>query len=213
MGITVMIADDHALVRQSLRTYLEAAEDIQVVGEASTGREILDLISAQGPPDVAVLDVRMPEMDGLQAARRISEEFPTVAVMMLSAHDDRDFVVEAVRAGAKGYLLKTRDAGQLLEGLRLVAGGGMAIDPDVVAALAEEISRSKEPASPTVRLSARDIEVLQLIAFGHTTTEIACELGTTPATVKAHVERIFAKLRASDRTSAVAEGLRRRLID
>src|SRR6266540_1035944 len=208
MAIKVVIADDHSLVRQGLRRYLEMAGDIQVVGEASNGREVLGLMeNGGGQPDIVLLDIRMPEMDGLEAARKIKELHPGVGVIMLTAYDDRQFVVEAVRSGARGYVLKARDAEHLIQTVRLVAGGNMVIDPQLVVALAKERDRKAET------LTAREIEVLQLLAFGHTNRDIAERLYISPDTVKTHLEHIFEKLGASDRTAAVAEALRRRLIE
>src|SRR2546423_6392338 len=130
MPIKVVIADDHSLVRQGLRRYLEMAGDIQVVGEASNGREVLGLMeNGGGEPDIVLLDIRMPEMDGLEAARKIKQRHPKVGVIMLTAYDDRQFVVEAVRSGARGYVLKARDAEHLIQTVRLVAGGNMGVDP------------------------------------------------------------------------------------
>src|SRR6266540_1910970 len=208
MAIKVVIADDHSLVRQGLRRYLEMAGDIEVVGEASNGREVLGLMeNGGGKPDIVLLDIRMPEMDGLEAARKIKQLHPGVGVIMLTAYDDRQFVVEAVRSGARGYVLKAREAEHLIQTVRLVAGGNMVIDPQLVVALAEERDRKAET------LTAREIEVLQLLAFGHTNRDIAERLYISPDTVKTHLEHIFEKLGASDRTAAVAEALRRRLIE
>src|SRR5216117_2969697 len=213
-AIKVIIADDHSLVRQGLRRYLEMAGDIDVVGEASNGLEVLKLMeNGDGAPDVALLDIRMPEMDGLEAARRIRQQHPDVGVIMLTAYDDRQFVVEAVRAGARGYVLKARDAEHLIQTVRLVAGGNMVIDPQLVVALAEELTDAKERDRKAETLTAREIEVLQLLAFGHTNRDIAEKLYISPDTVKTHLEHIFEKLGASDRTAAVAEALRRRLIE
>src|SRR5829696_5929762 len=197
--IRVAIADDHSLVRQGLRRYLDMADGIKVVGEAANGKELIDL--------------RMPEMDGLEAARHIRDAFPKVGVIMLTAYDDRQFVVEAVRSGARGYVLKARDAEHLIQTVRLVAGGNMVIDPQLVVALAEELSQAKERDRRAETLTAREIEVLQLLAFGHTNRDIAERLYISPDTVKTHLEHIFEKLGASDRTAAVAEALRRRLIE
>jgi DNA-binding NarL/FixJ family response regulator len=214
MPIKVIIADDHSLVRQGLRRYLEMAGDIDVVGEASNGFEVLKLMeNGNGPPDVALLDIRMPEMDGLEAARRIRQQHPDVGVIMLTAYDDRQFVVEAVRAGARGYVLKARDAEHLIQTVRLVAGGNMVIDPQLVVALAEELTDAKERDRKAETLTAREVEVLQLLAFGHTNKDIAEQLYISPDTVKTHLEHIFEKLGTSDRTAAVAEALRRRLIE
>ncbi|MCJ7832597.1 MAG: response regulator transcription factor [Actinobacteria bacterium] len=212
MAIRVAIADDHSLVRQGLRRYLETAEGIEVVGEASNGIELLDLIEKESP-EIALVDIRMPEMDGLEAAREIRERFPDVGVIMLSAYDDRQFVVEAVRSGARGYVLKARDAEHLIQTVRLVASGNMVIDPQLVVALAEELSDAKEKDRKADTLTAREVEVLQLLAFGHTNRDIAEKLFISPDTVKTHLEHIFEKLGASDRTAAVAEALRRRLIE
>jgi DNA-binding NarL/FixJ family response regulator len=214
MAIKVIIADDHSLVRQGLRRYLEMAGDIDVVGEASNGFEVLKLMeNGNGAPDVALLDIRMPEMDGLEAARRIRQQHPDVGVIMLTAYDDRQFVVEAVRAGARGYVLKARDAEHLIQTVRLVAGGNMVIDPQLVVALAEELTDAKERDRKAETLTAREVEVLQLLAFGHTNKDIAEQLYISPDTVKTHLEHIFEKLGTSDRTAAVAEALRRRLIE
>jgi DNA-binding NarL/FixJ family response regulator len=210
--IKVAIADDHSLVRQGLRRYLDMAEDIEVVGEASDGVETLSLIE-EVHPDIVLLDIRMPEMDGLEAARQIREKYPEVGVIMLTAYDDRQFVVEAVRSGARGYVLKARDAEHLIQTVRLVAGGNMVIDPQLVVALAEELSQAKDRDRRAETLTAREVEVLQLLAFGHTNRDIAEKLYISPDTVKTHLEHIFEKLGASDRTAAVAEALRRRLIE
>ncbi len=210
--VRVAIADDHSLVRQGLRRYLETAEGIEVVGEAANGRELLEVVD-QTSPQIALVDIRMPEMDGLEAAREIRANHPEVNVIMLSAYDDRQFVVEAVRAGARGYVLKARDAEHLIQTVRLVASGNMVIDPQLVVALAEELSDAKERDRKADTLTAREIEVLQLLAFGHTNKDIAEKLFISPDTVKTHLEHIFEKLGASDRTAAVAEALRRRLIE
>ena len=135
MTIKVAIADDHSLVRQGLRRYLDMADGIEVIGEASNGKELLDLVESSGP-DIALIDIRMPEMDGLEAAREIRDKHPKIGVIMLTAYDDRQFVVEAVRSGARGYVLKARDAEHLIQTVRLVAGGNMVIDPQLVVALA-----------------------------------------------------------------------------
>ncbi|MGH2573421.1 MAG: response regulator [Actinomycetota bacterium] len=216
MPIKVIIADDHSLVRQGLRRYLEMAGDIQVVGEASNGREVLELIgngNGAGQPDIVLLDIRMPEMDGLEAARKIKQNHPAIGVIMLTAYDDRQFVVEAVRSGARGYVLKARDAEHLIQTVRLVAGGNMVIDPQLVVALADELTQAKERDRKAETLTTREVEILQLLAFGHTNKDIADQLFISPDTVKTHLEHIFEKLGASDRTAAVAEALRRRLIE
>jgi DNA-binding NarL/FixJ family response regulator len=190
------------------------AGDIEVLGEASNGAEVLRMIeNGTGVPDIVLLDIRMPEMDGLETARRIRVKYPDVGIIILTAYDDRQFVVEAVRAGARGYVLKARDAEHLIQTVRLVAGGNMVIDPQLVVALAEELSVANERDRRAGTLTAREVEVLQLLAFGHTNKDIAEQLFISPDTVKTHLEHIFEKLGTSDRTAAVAEALRRHLIE
>src|SRR4051794_8639832 len=160
--IKVAIADDHSLVRQGLRRYLDMAEGIDVVGEAANGKELLDLVQTE-TPDIALIDIRMPEMDGLEAARELRDNPPKVGVIMLPAYDDRQFVVEAVRSGARGYVLKARDAEHLIQTVRLVAGGDMDIDPQLVLALAEEPSTVNERDRNADSLPVRESEVLQML--------------------------------------------------
>jgi NarL family two-component system response regulator LiaR len=212
VAIKVVIADDHSLVRQGLRRYLELAGDIEIVGEASTGAEVIAEVERQ-TPDVALLDIRMPDMDGLEAAATIGGKFPDVGVIMLTAYDDRQFVVDAVRAGARGYVLKARDAELLTQTVRLVAAGNLVIDPNLVVVLADELSTAKERDRKAETLTGREVEILQLLAMGHTNRDIAGKLFISPDTVKTHLEHIYQKLGATDRTAAVAEAMRRRLIE
>jgi DNA-binding NarL/FixJ family response regulator len=212
VALTVTIADDHSLVRQGLRRYLETADGIEIVGEAATGREAIAL-AQRTKPDVALVDIRMPDVDGIQATKAISEAVPETRVVILTAYDDRQFVIEAVRAGARGYVLKSREAEQLIQAIRLVAEGNMVIDPEVVVAVADELSDEKRRERATDRLSARELEILQLLAFGYTNRDIGKKLFISPDTVKTHLEHIFQKLGQNDRTAAVAEALRRRIIE
>ena len=212
MSIRVVLGDDHTLVRQGLRRAIEQTSDLEVVGEASTGTEILRLVK-EVEPDVVVLDIRMPEMDGIEAARHLTGDRPETGVVMLTAFDDRHFVVEAVRAGAKGYVLKTRDADHLLRTVRLVHEGNMVIDPELVVAVADELTAAKGSARAPETLTERELEILQLLAFGYTNREIGERLFISPDTVKTHLEHVYQKLGASDRTAAVAEAMRRQLIE
>lgn len=212
MSIKVVIADDHSLVRQGLRRYLELADDIEIVGEASTGAEVIAEVERQSP-DIALLDIRMPDMDGLEAAAKIGGKFPEVGVIMLTAYDDRQLVVDAVRAGARGYVLKARDAEHLTQTVRLVAAGNLVIDPNLVVVLADELSSAKQRDRKSETLTGREIEILQLLSLGHTNRDIAGKLFISPDTVKTHLEHIYQKLGATDRTAAVAEAMRRRLIE
>jgi DNA-binding NarL/FixJ family response regulator len=210
--IKVLLGDDHTLVREGLRRYIESTDGIEVLGEASTGAEMVTL-AKETEPDIIVLDIRMPEMDGIEAARLISEQVPGIRVVMLTAYDDRHFVVEAVRAGAKGYVLKSKDAEHLLQAVRLVHDGHMVIDPELVVALADELAVAKDRDVGAETLTEREVEVLQLLAFGYTNRDIAGRLFISPDTVKTHLEHIYQKLGANDRTAAVAEAMRRRLIE
>jgi DNA-binding NarL/FixJ family response regulator len=210
--INVVIADDHTLVRQGVARYLATTEGMSVAGEASTGSEILKLVE-DVTPTVALLDIRMPEMDGLEAARAIQRTSPETGVVILTAYDDRHFVVEAVRAGARGYVLKSRDAETLVQTIRLVADGNMVIDPQLVTALADELTAASRRDRQAETLSEREVEILQLVAFGDTNRDVAGKLYISPDTVKTHLEHIYQKLGATDRTAAVAEALRRRLIE
>src|SRR6266498_323466 len=133
MPIRVVVADDHALVRQGLKQFLEMDGDIEVVGEAGDGLELLALLETLDPPaDIALIDVRMPQLDGLEAARRLHASQPDLRTVMLSAYDEREYAVDAVRSGAKGYLLKQSEASHLVQAVRLVADGHLVIDPEVV---------------------------------------------------------------------------------
>jgi DNA-binding NarL/FixJ family response regulator len=210
--IRVALGDDHTLVRQGLRRVIETADGVEVLGEAATGADMVRL-ARETEPDVAILDIRMPEMDGIEACRQILAQTPTTKVVMLTAYDDRHFVVEAVRAGARGYVLKSKDAEHLLQAVRLVQDGHMVIDPELVVALADELSVAGDRDVSAETLTEREVEVLQLLAFGYTNRDIGKRLFISPDTVKTHLEHIYQKLGASDRTAAVAEALRRRLIE
>ena len=212
MAIRVLLGDDHTLVRQGLRRFIESADGIEVLGEASTGADMVRLVE-EIEPDIVVLDIRMPEMDGIEAARQITARLPATRVVMLTAYDDRHFVVEAVRAGAKGYVLKSKDAEHLLQAVRLVHQGHMVIDPELVVALADELAVAKDRDAGAESLTEREVEVLQLLAFGYTNRDIGRRLYISPDTVKTHLEHIYQKLGANDRTAAVAEAFRRSLVE
>ena len=212
MTIKVVLGDDHTLVREGLRRVIETTTGVEVLGEAATGTDMVRL-AEEADPDVVVVDIRMPEMDGIEACRQILAEAPETKVVMLTAYDDRHFVVEAVRAGARGYVLKSKDAEHLLKAVRLVQEGHMVIDPELVIALADELSAAGDRDRSAETLTEREIEVLQLLAFGYTNRDIAKRLFISPDTVKTHLEHIYQKLGTNDRTAAVAEAFRRRLVE
>ena len=200
--IRVLIADDHAVVRQGLRTFLGLQEDIDVVGEAADGEEALALAERLAP-DVVLIDLVMPGVDGIEALRRLRDRLPAARAIVLSSFVDDDKLFPAVRAGAAGYLLKDVQPQELVAAIRTVHGGGALLHPTVAARLMEELA--DDPLTP------REREVLALIGRGLPNKQIARELGIAEKTVKAHVSAVLAKLGVSDRTQAalyaVREGL------
>ncbi len=207
--IRVGIAEDHPLARRGLVQLLETTDDIVVVGEVDDGEGALRLASDAGP-DVIVIDLRMPDVDGIEVTRRLAEDNPGVAVIILTAHDDAKSLAEAVQAGAKAYVLKTADADEVLETVRLVGRGHAVLDARAWMAVARGEGGSR-PA--TDRLTPRELEVLRLLAKGLTNRQIASELGVSMETIKTHVERICHRVGASDRTGAVAIALRAGVIE
>lgn len=207
MTVRVLIADDQALVRGSFRLLVESADDLTVVGEAGTGAEALALARSTRP-DVIVMDVRMPEMDGIEATRQISADpaLSDVRVLILTTFDLDEYVYAALRAGASGFLLKDAPPTTLLTGIRSIAAGEGMLAPTVTKRLIEEFSL-RPASSPTPRrldaLTEREREVLTLIAKGLSNTELAAALFVSMATVKTHISRLLAKLQARDRAQLV----------
>lgn len=207
--ITVLIVDDHAVVREGLRTYLQLEEHVEVVGEAANGRDALAL-AEQLRPDVVLMDLQMPEMDGVAATRAIKERLPGSHVVVLTSFTDDQHVLPAIRAGATGYLLKDASAEEILQAVEAAARGQARIHPMVAKKLMEQVTAPSGP-RPVDQLTPRETEVLRLIARGLSNKEIARELVTSERTVKGHVSNILAKLGLADRTQAalyaVREGL------
>jgi DNA-binding NarL/FixJ family response regulator len=207
--IRVLIADDQSLVRTGFRMILEAEEDIEVVGEAADGTQAVDSASRLAP-DVILMDIRMPELDGIEATRRILSglgdgEGPKV--VMLTTFDMNEYVYEALRVGASGFLLKDVPAEQLVAGIRVVAEGEALLAPSVTRRLLEEFARGRptpeEPPAGLSDLTPRELEVLTLMARGMSNAEIAEELVVSDTTVKTHVARVLMKLGIRDRIQAV----------
>lgn len=201
-----MLVDDQEMVRVGFRMILDAEADLTVVGEAAHG-EAAVAIAPAARPDVVLMDVRMPVMDGVEACRLIRDRHPEIRVMMLTTFDLDDHVHAALRAGASGFLLKDAPAEQLVDAIRIVARGEALLAPSVTQALIDEIARrpASDPASfPGLdSLTDREIEVLRLIATGRSNAEIATELILGEATIKTHVGHVLAKLGARDRVQAV----------
>jgi DNA-binding NarL/FixJ family response regulator len=206
MSIRVVVADDQELVRAGMRTILAAQGDLEVVGEAGDGREAVEAVRRLRP-DVVVMDVRMPVMDGLEATRRIVAEPDPPQVLVLTTFDLDEYVYEALRAGAGGFLLKGAPTDQVVEAVRVVASGDALIAPSVTRRLIDEFARRPRtdapPAPELDELTEREREVLDLVARGFSNPEIAAELVVTAATVKTHVAHILSKLGVRDRVQAV----------
>jgi DNA-binding NarL/FixJ family response regulator len=208
MTITVLLADDQALVRGGLRLIVNTQDDLQVVGEASDGREAIEL-ARRLRPDVVLMDIRMPHLDGLEASRQLSSD-PALAatrLLILTTFDLDAYVYEALRAGASGFLLKDAPPEQLVEAIRIVARGDALLAPSITRRLIERFLRQPvlAPAGskPLDQLTTREREVLELIAHGLSNSEIAARLYLTEATVKTHVAHIYRKLGLRDRAQAV----------
>jgi len=209
--IRVLIADDHAVVRQGLRTFLEVQDGIEVVGEAGDGQEALKMVEALSP-DVVVMDLLMPRLSGIDATLRIRELRPTTKVIVLTSFLDDEKVFAAVRAGAAGYLLKDVRPQELGEAIRTVSRGEALLHPAVAARLMQEFAHEVRP-SPAQTLTEREMEVLRLIAKGRANKEIALELGVAEKTAKTHVSNILQKLHLADRTQAALYAVREKLVN
>jgi DNA-binding NarL/FixJ family response regulator len=205
--IRVLIADDQALVRAGFRMILDAEEDIDVVGEAADGAEAVEQ-SKRLKPDVVLMDIRMPELDGIEATRQVvdADGQPPSRVLMLTTFDLNEYVYEALRAGASGFLLKDVPPEELAAGIRVVARGDALLAPSITRRLIHEFARAPGAAAPPrgfEELTAREVEVFKLVARGLSNAEIAAELIVSETTVKTHVARLLMKLGLRDRVQAV----------
>jgi DNA-binding NarL/FixJ family response regulator len=207
--IRVAVADDQALVRSGFTVLLRSADDIEVVGEAGTGHEAVDLVAAERP-DVVLMDIRMPEMDGIEATRRIVASEVGTRILVLTTFDLDEYVFGALRAGASGFLLKDTQPEELLSAIRVVAGGEALLAPSVTRRLIEQFAEPEPAAAPPRTLPAglatlteREVEVLAVVARGRSNAEIAEELFMAHATAKTHVSRLLTKLDCRDRAQLV----------
>lgn len=209
--ITVLIVDDHAVVRRGLRSFLESEGDIEVVGEAANGAEAIEKVQ-ELLPEVVLMDLVMPGMDGVDTIRRVSQISPASRVLVLTSFSEDDMVFPSIRAGAMGYLLKDVPAEDLGRAIRSVARGEFLLHPDIAGKVIDEFRAPQATVPPMTDLTPREIEVLTLIAQGYSNKEIANSLCITIRTVKAHVSNILSKLHAMDRTQAALYAVRQGLV-
>lgn len=215
--IRILLVDDQSIVREGIRSMLSPEPDMMVVGEAQDGnaalRAVIELV-----PDVVLMDVRMPGMDGLTALERLKQISPRTSVIMVTLYDDPDYLMRAVSAGAAGYILKDANREDLIRAVRVTADGGAIVDPSMLPQLLGKMSAMMAEPTPEIarmrlaELTERELEVLRLVAEGHTNQEIAAVLIISPTTVKTHVQNILQKLDVSDRTQAAVYAVRCGLI-
>jgi two-component system, NarL family, response regulator LiaR len=213
--IRILLADDHVMLRQGTLALLQREADIEVIGQASDGRQAVDL--AHGlRPDIVVMDVRMPELSGVEATRQIREALPEVQVLVLTAHDDEQYIFSLLEAGASGYLLKTAPVSELAKAIRQVKSGESPLSPSIARKIVVRMS-NKDAKSPQAAqenansndLTSRELEVLQLLAQGMNNRAIAESMSVSERTVHAHLSNIFTKMGVSSRLEAVLLAIRR----
>jgi DNA-binding NarL/FixJ family response regulator len=212
-SIRILIADDHPVVQDGLLAVLGTQPDFEITGVAVTGLEVLRMVSAKDP-DIVLLDLEMPEMDGLEVLEHLRREHPQVKAIVFTAFDTDERIVGAVKAGAKGYLLKGAPSQELFQAIRTVSAGGSLLQPVVASKLIDHVSGASEQKlqQGTLPLTARERQVLEQLALGKTNKEIALELVISERTVKFHVSSIFAKLGVGNRTEAVTIAARQGLV-
>ncbi len=211
--ITILLADDHAMVRSGIRGFLEQDERLRVVAEAGDGDQALALAQTYHP-DVLVLDIQMPGKNGIEVARAVRAAGYNTGILILTAYDDEPYILGALQAGANGYVLKTAEPDELVQAVHAVYEGKSVLDPQLAQRLWQQMaSRANPPQGPQPEaLSAREIEVLRLVARGYTNKAVATQLGISDRTVQGHLANVFSKLHAQSRTDAVMIGLRLGLI-
>jgi DNA-binding NarL/FixJ family response regulator len=209
--IRVVLADDHAVVRKGIREFLEEDTAIQVVGEASDGEQAIALV-AREKPDVAVFDIQMPKMNGMDATRRVKKEFPQTRVLILTAYDDDPYIFAALQAGANGYLLKTSGSDELVHAVHAIAAGESALSPAVAKKLVLRAAGGQPNEETIEPLTDREMEILRLAAKGMGNKQIGVTLSISDRTVQGHLANIYAKLHVGTRTEAVMFAVREKWI-
>jgi DNA-binding NarL/FixJ family response regulator len=211
MPIRILIVDDHPVTREGLHAALDVEDGVQVVGEAGSGEQAVEQ-AGELKPDIVFMDVRMPGMGGIEAAKAIREASPESKIILVTVDESRTSIAEAIQAGVSGYLLKDTSADDLVKAARLAVEGKAVIHPQLTRAFIEEV-QTADKRGDAAALSRREKEILQKVAYGATTKEVAHDLGISPHTVKTHLERIFEKLGANDRAQAVAIAIRTGLVE
>jgi NarL family two-component system response regulator YdfI len=210
--IRILVADDHLIIRQGLRLILETEDGFQLIGEAADGAEAVRLC-AELKPEVVLMDLRMPGMDGLTAIERLRVEQPEIAVVILTTFNEDDLMMRGLRAGAKGYLLKDTDRETLFNTIRAARRGETLLKPDIITRVLLQTNKTGTPVPSQNGLTGRELEVLKAVAQGERSKEIAIRLGISERTVKAHLASIYNRLGVDNRAAAIAAASRLGLID
>ena len=210
--IKVLVVDDHTIVRQGLQALLSGNEDIEVVGEAANGIEALHQVESLSP-DVVLMDLVMPEMDGVEAIERTTKEYPNVRILVITTFSSEDLVFPAIKAGAHGYLLKDSGSNQVEDAIRNVYKGEPTLHPDIARMLMQEVRPEKPTVPAPDPLTPRELEVLSMLARGMSNQEIAEELTIAEVTVRSHISRILDKLHLANRVQATLYALREGMVD
>ena len=209
--IRVLVVDDHAIMRDGIRALLDIYDEVEIIGEASEGKEAIEK-TRELLPDVIVMDIAMPGMDGLEATRRITKKNPKVKVLVLTQYDNKEYILSTIKAGAAGYVPKRAVSSELISAIRAVYKGESFLYPSAAAALIEDYLRQAEGEEPYDRLTPREREILKLIAEGHTSREIAEMLFISLKTVLGHRTRIMEKLDLHNRTELIKYAMRKGLV-
>ena len=209
--IKILIADDHLIIRQGLHLILETEPDFELVGEASDGAEALKLCKKLNP-DVVLMDLRMPSMDGLTAIEKLRVEQPGIAVVILTTFNEDELMFRGLQAGARGYLLKDTDRTTLFDTIRAAARGETLLKPEIMARILSQKNTTKSESSSDINLTDRELEVLEAVARGDRSKEVAFQLGISERTVKAHLASIYSKLGVDSRAAAIAVAAQKGLL-